>query len=344
MEMNFLLRILTLIINNLPVMPVSADWISDMIADGAEGMFYSFGDWLMGVGLSVLNWSLDIVSKGGDAMCGMFKNQSDGDAGVFNAINEATNTLVNTIQPIAAGIGSVISFACWLFAVIDLAIQDRLTPETFIKSTARLGVGLTLCANVGVLTKGMDDFGDAFCTSIQSAINSKDIEVTTFSSMECSNPQAWVGVVIYCVLLAGFILLAGIIVVCCGYIVQITRIFEIKIRAAFMGIPFGMLADDGWKGPGARYIKKYLALCCQGGVLIIIGNLTTVLLGACSKNIIDDLLKYGSGGGGGSLDVSAMLSSGGDALLSCITLVAVALAGVSIMFKSLGYVNDVFGA
>lgn len=57
------------------------------------------------------------------------------------------------------------------------------------------------------------------------------------------------------------------------YIVGFSRLIEIVIRQTLLPIPLALMADDGWKGTGGRYLKKFLALVIQGGLIILICNI-----------------------------------------------------------------------
>ena len=45
----------------------------------------------------------------------------------------------------------------------------------------------------------------------------------------------------------------------------------------FFPIAMGLMSDDGWRGAGGRYLKKFLAVCCQSAVLVVIGGLCAYL-------------------------------------------------------------------
>jgi hypothetical protein len=337
MEPNFLMRLIVLISSIIPIDFVSAGFSDDIL----DGMF--------GIGDGVIYWATDAVASSfvlladsGTTMCDIFNSGMSG-GGNNSVIAEAfsqAQPMVETVQTWACSLGVVICFACWLFAVFELVIQDRLTPETFVKSFARLGIGMVLCDLVPEIYKGIISFGEMFGQGVQSAVGSSsmpDFSSYQFSN-ECAAPTAWMAIMMDAIIMVCMTLLIAGAVIIVSYIVQITRVFEMSIRGAFLGVAFGMLADDGWKGAGGRYIKKFIAVCCQGGVLVLIGNLISGLEGAVAKQSFDSLI------GTGGLDPIVILENTGDYFVCIFTLAGIALAGISLMFKSLGYVNDIFGA
>ncbi len=314
METNFLFRILTLLFSNLPVLPVSADFF--------------------GIGESICDWAKESITESIKMLVGVGKTMSDvftgGDAYGLGAAAEAMQTSVKDALLIpACSIGTVICFACWLFAVFELVIQDRLTPETFVKSFARLVFGMVaidLTSAIYEHIAGTDGFGNLFTQMVADALKLENPTVDIAFDLD---PDEWFTAAINAILFNTVCLLTTGVMAVVSYIVQITRIIEIAVRGSLLGIAVGMLADDGWKGPGGRYIKKFIAVCCQGAVLVLIGGIVSKLMaklveGAFSTPFsIDTIGQYWA------------------ALFICI---GVGLAGISIMFKSLGYVNDLFGA
>lgn len=312
METNFLFRIISLLFSHLPVLPVSADFfgIGEAICDWAEESIKSSIGTLVGVG-----GTMSSVFTGGDELGAK--------------IQEVQGQIFAAVNPSAASLGVVICFACWLFAVIELAIQDRLTPETFVKSMARLVFGMVaidLASNIYEFIAGEDGFGNLFAKQIEGALGDATPEVGFDVELD---PDEWFVAAVNAILFNTVCLLVTGAMTVVAYIVQITRVIEISVRGGFIGIAVGMLADDGWKGPGGRYIKKFLAVCCQGGVLVLIGAVVSNIMAKCASVSFSSAF---------SVDTIDLYWKG---LFMCI---GVGLAGISIMFKSLGYLNDLFGA
>ncbi len=315
MKTAFLIRIITFLVSLFPVIPVSADSITGI----PEGVIAWAED--------NINISVAELCSTGEAMCDIVK----GEGPLASAIDGMEGKIVIPILEGSATIGLGIVVACWIFAVVELAIQDRLTPETFVKSFARLGVGMVLVMNATTIYTGLKDFGNAFGNGIEALIagGGKFTPTITFALEE--DKGQWILIALNTVMFNMVVLLSAGIMKIVAYIVQISRTLEFLIRGAFLGIALGMLADDGWRGPGGRYIKKFLAVCAQGGVLILIGNVIAGLQASLLETA------FGSLGEFTLSNMSAYWSS----VFLC---VGVGFAGLSVMFKSLGYMNDVFGA
>ncbi len=312
METNFLFRIIEFLVLHLPVFPVSALGMPDIVVEWAK---------------ETLTTSMETLVGTGDAMCGIFAGTGEGTA-LAGVVDGLESGIVDACAAGAASIGMAICAACWIFALVDLAIQDRMTPETFIKSTARLGVGMFACDFSKDLYDGIKDFGGSFASWISSATDGGTTTAVslTFDHLE-ENKDHWFTIGANVIFFNTVILITAGALLVIAYIVQISLVIERAIRGAFLGIALGMLADDGWKGPGARYIKKFIAVCCQGGVLILIGRIVTVLQAGLMATSFDF----------DGLNTTEMFKGA----LICI---GVGFAGSSLMFKSLGYVNDIFGA
>lgn len=312
METNFLFRIISLLFSHLPVFPVSADFF--------------------GIGESICDWAKSSITESIKTLIGIGDTMNEvftGGGVIGPAVADVQANVVGAVMPAASSLGVVICFACWLFAVIELAIQDRLTPETFVKSMARLVFGMVAIDLATVLfdnIAGPGGFGDAFSETIKKAVSKGSPSVTLTFELE---PDEWFTAAVNAILFNTVCLLATGAMTVVSYIVQITRIIEIAIRGSFLGIAVGMLADDGWKGPGGRYLKKFLAVCCQGGVLVLIGAVISSLMASFVSTAFANAF---------SIETIGEYWTG---MFMCI---GVGLAGISIMFKSLGYLNDLFGA
>lgn len=311
METNFLFRIISLLFSNLPVIPVSADFF--------------------GIGESICEWAETSITESITTLCNVGSEMSavftGGDSFGLGAAAEAVQTMIkDKVLGVGASLGVVICFACWLFAVFELAIQDRLTPETFIKSTARLVFGMVAIDIATTIYDGLIEFGNLFSQAIADAV--KDGTPTVSLSFDL-DPDEWFTAAVNAIMFNTVTLLATGAMLVVSYIVQITRAIEIAIRGGFIGIAVGMLADDGWKGPGGRYIKKFIAVCCQGGVLVLIGAIVSNLMAKIAEH---------------AFTVPFTIDSIGDWWGAVFVCIGVGLAGISIMFKSLGYLNDLFGA
>lgn len=233
-----------------------------------------------------------------------------------------------------ASLGVAIALALWLVNVIDLAMQERLTMETFIKSTARLVFAATLCDIAPELYAGILDFGEAIGNQVAGGLTSPIVsspqlndQLNQARETMLNDESTWfLSYYIQSVLFMLPMILSFAVVTIITYIIQFSRLIELNVRAVFLPIALGSLVDDGWKGAGGRYIRKFIAICAQVAVLIVVGTIMGGIISACmvaSLEQIDGIMATFEG----LLVVNGCM-----------------FAGIGVMFKSMGIVSDVFGA
>jgi hypothetical protein len=272
----------------------------------------------------------------GSKMASVFST-TGGDT-MVSRVTEAIESIADKIGKSMEGVGIALAFLFFLIALLGLAQTERLTMEFFIKFFAKLVVSLavilllfdgndfgskgilTICREFGTalseqVADGLDSEGQAIYdtetlyTSFLQQIKDGDVNKWSliFNSMLTAVP---IGLVSWALLII-------------TYMVVFSRLLELTVRGTFMPIAVAMIADDGWRGSGGRYIRKYLALCAQGAVLVMIGQLTTMVMAVASRDMATD-----AGNLGGYI----------------IIVVGISVACVQLMFKSIGIINDVFGA
>ena len=283
-----------------------------------------------------------------------------GGATLSSVFNTLLTNVENSIVPTMASLGMAIAVVFWLIGFIEMVTEDRMSPEMFMKSFAKLAVSIGLCTYAREITHAIRELGDAIAATVKDKSSglggTDDINLDIFSFfddfnfydmfqmtvdgdpmgldeyakyMATNNPDTnFLGIFGFALAILPIILIVCLVMICVCFIIQATRILEIGVRAAFLPLAFGLIADDGWRGAGGRYIKKYLAVCSQGAVLILIGRLTVTLMTSVVENTLQ-----------GDALTSIYMFSYGTTLC-----VAVGIACVSVMFKSIGFINDVFGA
>lgn len=268
-----------------------------------------------------------------------------GGSGTVGKICDNLNATAVSWSETFAGLGVVLGFVAWVIAVVELATQDRLTPETFVKSFAKLGVAIVCCSLCSTIISGIYDFGQAITsdvgsitleTAIDASGESFDLDADTLGeavSDYLGGKFDGIALMLEGVIVSLPARLCAMAMTICLYIICLSRSIEMNVRAAFLGISFGLLADDGWRGPGANAIKKFLALCCQGAVLVMIAKVYAAIVAACATSLISDI-----SGTGTLSDLSNYASA------SVLLLAGGGFAAIGLMFKSLGIINDVFGA
>lgn len=309
---------------NLPCLPVFAETMHERAVEWAVERIKGVISSLAGLGgcmkdIMSMSSSSDDVFGGGDFAA---------------TINASVEGVVTSGIEALAGLGITIAIIMWIVSIVELAMQDRLTPEMLIKSLAKLVFAASLCDIASILYSGIVEFGDSLGTDIANVFGGlglegftgdtlpSDTEANLRAALDESN---WVTIYIDVATMLLPIYFAQLVMMAIAYVIQFTRIIELNVRAIFLPIAFGMLADDGWRGAGGRYIRKFTAICAQGAVLICIGCMTSSIMSAALLAVI------------GNLNDLTALSNG------LVMVLGVGIAMMAVMFKSIGIVNDVFG-
>lgn len=255
---------------------------------------------------------------------------------------------LNFQEPLQA-VGAAIAMAFFLIQLLELTTQERFTIEFFIKFFGKLVISIALILACKTITEQLWNFGEAFTSLINKNYTNVTADTTVGNSSALlkdklndnsqegnSDKQQFIDAAIneykdvntISLILefgvVGLVLyLMSLILIIVVYIVSFTRVLEMSVRAVFMPIAFALLSDDGWRGAGGRYIKKFIAICAQGAVLILIGEVS-------SFAILTSMTTVGS--------------NNGNFLMSIVIDLGIAYAGISMMFRSIGIINDVFGA
>lgn len=253
-----------------------------------------------------------------------------GESSASVACQSVIDMCINQICPAISGIGLAIAIVFFLIALLELSTSERLTLEFFIKFFSKLVISVVLISSCSQLVNACVDFGNALTISLTGPATGgpgytwEEIKNNYYDSFKEAD-LAWIFMVIDS--LSGILIINIVskVLTVVIYIVSFTRMLEMGVRGALMPIALGMMSDDGWRGAGGRYIRKFLAVCSQGAVLVLIGELSNTVMLTCSNAMMD-------------------FSDGVPATGSFLVLLGVAFASVSLMFKSMGIINDVFGA
>jgi len=248
-------------------------------------------------------------------------------------VNMALNFQEN-LKPVAMAI----CVAFFIISMVELAMSERMTIEFWVKYWAKLVIGVAAIYYCKEISENIFKFGNALgdlvvgsgsdVGSIDGALANLSNWFTETVANDNTIGLKWLFAFIayYAIMLAPkliCIVLKGVI-----YVVGFSRIIELAVRAAFMPIGMALLSDDGWKGAGGRYIKKYIAICAQCAVMSMIGTVASWL--------ITNALAIGA---------SNMANNGLGGLASQLALaMGAAIACIMALFKSIGITNDIFGA
>lgn len=247
------------------------------------------------------------------------------DSQATTALEGAVTTAMTEAIPAMESVGLAIAVLFFLINLVDLATTDRFTLEYFIKFITKLVVGVFLVANTDILTKTCMEFGnglqtiisDAFGTTGSKWAESQAEYRNAITNTIMNDETPWIGLLIETIFSCALMNILGLALYLITYVICFSRLLEMAIRATFMPIALGLMSDDGWKGASGRYIKKFLSLCCQGGVLVAL---------ACVSD-----------------GAMTALATADTSMSTLIVQAGVALATVAMMFKSIGFINDAFG-
>lgn len=262
------------------------------------------------------------------------------DYGIFTP-----NGMVDKVIRALGVIGAAICALFFIMSLMDLAMSDRFSIETFAKHFVNLAIGYFCVVKAHFFAEfgwglskwvsellsgyGALETGEAGGEITRAMLESSPI-CSALLAMDVSGAK-WIGVALPLLLFGLLGLIASAIAVAAVYIAGFSRLLEIGLRACFMPIGLAFMTDDGWKGAGSRYLKKFLALCCQGPAYILIGKLHGSIMAGGLASIIE------------SFTTGHSLAGLGD----CATLLGILLAGsfatVSLLFKTGSIINDVFG-
>lgn len=275
--------------------------------------------------------SMNALIGTGQIMSDVFRPTGGGDAVVSNVCDKVYK-LCDKVSEAMAPVGLALCVLFLLIGLAQLVIQERFDLETFIKFFGKFGIAIFLVVSTPALLEIIRNFGAALSDMV-TTINIDGFNGNTFTYDSAVKEQVkaeflaeneGVGIIIVllqaCIDMIPISAISGILCVV-TYVLAFSRIFEISIRGAFLPVAFGLIPDDGWRGAAGRYIRKYIAVCCQGMILVMISRVMTFAMSVAIKN---------SGGGNGEANM--------------VIIIGVAIASIALMFKSIGFVNDIFGA
>lgn len=289
--------------------------------------------------------AFESMSKMGDIMQGILTSSSTGNVAtitqVFSDFLENVRSMV--VEPLKV-VGIALALMFVIIAIFQLAMEDRMNPEIFVKHFAKFGLAMIAITYSDTLIDYIMQFGNALGNwagglslggGATGTIPSKlDMCNVFYSGLEAGLCEQW-GLFFDAILNGAIVGIVALVMEAVAYLIAFSRMIELSVRAAGMPIAMGMLADDGWKGTGGRYIKKFVAICSQSFVLIMIAKVTTGIMATSMCSVLTSMQSIVLSGSGKLL--STMM---GGIVIS----LGVGFSSVTIMFKSIGLINDMFGA
>ncbi len=244
------------------------------------------------------------------------------------------------------GVGSILLLCMFYIHLLESALKDRGDPDSLFKEIAMLGVYaivilcldqiipactsitdgvLNLTQNTSIISLSNESGGtegDGNKKKTDEEVKS-ELETAVFGTDHSRKLIIMIFDAIIFKLVGTIVMF---VVKCICSITIITIKIEIAIRTALMPLAVGFIAEDGWRGPGGRFIKKWCA-CLMQTVIIAIA------FQAYGAVVFMSMGGVGTGGGAGG--------SGGGAFFVALLSGGFALAGICI--KSGQLANDVMG-
>ncbi len=289
---------------------------------------------------NMMTWAINQLKDSGDGVAKIMAGQDTGSIGNLGAItNELTGVIQSEVIPAAQAVGYAIAVTFFIFALANMLTGDRLTVEQFIKFFAKLGVGIFIVSVSDELFRACLDFGDGISTLFSASFPSASITVPDDLSNQINEVVGkGLGNFIKAIIMSFISILpcvvASLAIKVLVYVIAFTRLIELCARGCFIPIAAGLVSDDGWRGAGGRYFRKFLAICSQSAILVVIGKIASYALGTIGNSILTNLPSLVTAGTMGILNIGGQLA----------IMIGIGIAMVSVMFKSIGIVNDAFGA
>ncbi len=238
---------------------------------------------------------------------------------------------IEIIYNIVMSVAMMLIFIYFLIAIVDKMTSENFTWEQLWKQLAMLLAakyvvehGLEIMSlmsamgaelvnligtdGVGSFTAGLD--GDALITEFEGKF-SGIFKVIGQLILLCYLLVPWV-----------FSLIMGI----CAKVICYTRIIEIYIRACFAPLALSDFFKNGFQGGGWRFLKAFLAVCLQGGVLLVIALMFSTLV----DSFLSDVM------GGDPVNATNLFQFVG-------VFFAVGTSAIMLMFRSLGLCKEILG-
>ena len=282
---------------------------SASLENGFANVLYSWANTVYGNGM--IDGTKDLLTFGFsaehiDEQAGGEVDENSLTAQIWKAVKQGYN--------ICIGVGYALVVLYLLIDIMDKITQDSFNVEVFLKSFIKAIVAVLIIANGMVILENVIEFGNRLLLSISDGAGSSEDTVNTVLEWRTKLLDAgFLTLLGYMVCLVfDYILLfisQMVIWVCC-----ISRSLELGVRAIFTPIALADVFGEGLKGPGIRYIKKFLAVCLQASIMLTLLMLYQAIINA---------------------DISGLGTT-------AIKIVA-AFTLVGMMFKSITFANDVVG-
>lgn len=206
-------------------------------------------------------------------------------------------TVITNINNVLIPAALMIAVVFFLLGLLELGMSERMTPDLFVKTWAKLGISIFLIYGSSQIII----FGGAASDYITSVINtSMGADMTQFREQvrkAVEDTVRGLGLWKRIMLWMNLNLFQGLAHIACIAIatILISRRIELIIRGSFMPIAMAFVTTEGWQAGSIRYIKKYIALWLQGPAIGLVMKLSSLIY----FSVLTSGLTAGDQSGGG---------------------------------------------
>ena len=243
--------------------------------------------------------------------------------------------------------GGMLCFVYFLKSIIDEMAKGTADFDAWLKIFVRMSIAALVIANINAImtiAQGLAVvFGNIIKTTMKPMLDEVRANAWTNGVLESATekPTSTGGKIIHFFKEVHQILSANMFKVfigwfACGiqnfllYAFSYGLFFEIAIRKCFMPIAVANLfADEGFRGSGARYIKKYFATCLRISLLILISQMAQIVQWRVVTSNMETV-------GGSVINIA---NFGGPLL----TVIAVGMAAHGIYGKASSFADEIVG-
>lgn len=194
-------------------------------------------------------------------------------AKVGDIINEATSRAGKNAFTGVQAIAASLMLCLFLIRFAESALKDKNDPDSLFKDIATLVL-------FGTIISKLPELIDALSTICQSIISAATVNFNTSpgikdaltASLESSEGLASLSliplifkVVIYFI----FGTILNLVLLVIAFLAIYTVKIELFIRTIFAPLGVAFLADEGWRGAGGRYIRKWAACYLQMAIISV---------------------------------------------------------------------------
>jgi hypothetical protein len=208
---------------------------------------------------------------GGNAFDGIISFLDIGTNGKFATLWP----LVKNIYDVFSVVGVMLVLIYFLMTTMDRTLQQGTSQELFIKSFGELAIALILMVHGYDIMTSFVNLGTAMLTSVQNGLNGTNGgESLADLKWQEIKDGAWSGKILGSIYYIGKYLSLAIPALLMEIgkllvmVAALSRALEIIIYSLFFPLATADIFKNGMNSSGIRYMKKYLAICLQGAVMV----------------------------------------------------------------------------